>query len=1046
MKDFSLILNTGIQLHELEEEVIIDINEKVMKAPAFYETQIGNKITLDPVYHFPDHNAYLRRADLICEGYMNPATHEIAPEQQINENMTWIEPENIVSVNRLDVPIGDKKLPGLDQIENQWLPMPFYKRDLDALTPAPTNWCRIKLIPIDNKCTPSKRTYHIIMAFDTTENFVKDNCSPTFDGEPFKYYSLCGISQKDLSTLGRKELRRYKELVLPIKAYEYCDPSSHPWLNNYVQNMLSCTDPMRLDPGKRLKYIVYYTYFITYLHNLGVIPDVKLYNDADKASIHTNLVLDVGNSRTFGLVAEDPLDVSYSKSSIIELHDLETGEVYNNPFDMRLCFKDERFGFSSGDGQFRWPSLVRLGKEALRNIYADNQDLLSTEQFDTSHSSPKRYLWDHQPYSGQWKFVSEKDRITGQAMTVNMEGIMQQLRSDGSFTGDPKEMGEKSSYSRSSLMTFCFIEILLQVRMQINGVRFRNKNGNESLKRELSRVIITCPTAMPRQEQLTLRRCMQDAATILKRYYRNSYEHLYDAKLDKNRLEIIPAVRDLTLSGSMADMKRNWNYDEATCSQMVYLYSEMRRYLGHSEEFFSLYGRCRGKEKQPSLTIASIDIGAGTTDLMICNYKNSGTSINPTPLFWDSYHIAGDDLVKRIITEVMLDFADPKYPGASGIITEQLRAIGCRDVANTMHHFFDDTQAMGATEKRMRKEFSIQVLIPIANYLLDLLQRKESDRDLTYQDIFTELKPANCLLEFFKRQMGFDFCTIRIRYSHDFLNELVRRTFEPIFRKLAAIIYSYHCDIVLMAGRPCSLTQVTRLLRSLYPVAPNRLISMNTYRVGNWYPGSSDTGEFRDRKSMVAVGALIAYLAETGKLSMFKLNTDDLRTKVTPTTEFIGLYNAHTGTLANILTDRVNYSNIKISAFPVHLGYKQLDVTGYPAQMMYVLDFDENELRANAITSLRKTSPSLLEDDMAEDYIAGEIDNIKFRTKSCAPLQFSFERDPSEDKELVKITEIVNSDGEDVPIRRFKLSQQSWSEDESNWLDTGIFKLRLGIS
>ena len=40
---------------------------------------------------------------------------------------------------------------------------------------------------------------------------------------------------------------------------------------------------------------------------------------------------------------------------------------------------------------------------------------------------------------------------------------------------------------------------------------------------------------------------------------------------------------------------------------------------------------------------------------------------------------------------------------------------------------------------------------------------------------------------------------------------------------------------------------------------------------------------------MVAVGALIAHLAENGRLSHFRMDTESLKKKVLPTTEYIGI-------------------------------------------------------------------------------------------------------------------------------------------------------------
>ena len=201
MKDFSLILNTGIQFHELEEEVVIDFNSNVMKALRFFEFQIQNRIYLDPAYYFPMHDKYLRRNDLVCSGYLNPVTNEIESEDVINANMNWLDDTQLLSVNRLNVIIGNRKMSGLEQVENKWLPMPFYERDTSATTTAPTNWCRIKLIPVEEKCNSMKRVYKLIMALDTTESTTDGKGSPNFNGQPFKNYSLCGLSRRDIDNM-----------------------------------------------------------------------------------------------------------------------------------------------------------------------------------------------------------------------------------------------------------------------------------------------------------------------------------------------------------------------------------------------------------------------------------------------------------------------------------------------------------------------------------------------------------------------------------------------------------------------------------------------------------------------------------------------------------------------------------------------------------------------------------------------------------------------------------------------------------------------------
>lgn len=1069
----SLVHNTGIQFYELPEEVVIDLNASLIKALRFYEFRYGDKVFLDPTYYFPMHDKYLRREDLIAGGYLERASNKfLAEESQINESMNWLDVQDLLTINRLDATVGDKKLSALEQIENRWLPMPYYVRDSSGSGTEPTNWCRVKLCPVPERTTRTQKVYRIVLALDTSSRPGLEKESTTFQGEPFKDYSLCGISYEDIIQMGVKQQEHMLSNILPLKAYEYCNVQKNPWLNRYLQEILNSTNLDAFDMGSKMKYLVYYAYLITYLHRMQILPDVRMYNDAETVPISTNVVLDVGNSRTFGLVAEDPIDTSFSKAAIFKLRDLETGEEYKEPFDMRLCFKEEIFGLPSIDGMFRWPSVVRLGKEAVRNIYSGDQDLNTSAQFDTSYSSPKRFLWDKEPYSSQWKYISEKNRYIGPARTVDYDGIMQQFYNDGRFASNPQEMGDKSSYSRSSLMTFCFIEILLQVKQQINSYEFRLNNGNEDKKRVIKRVILTCPTAMAREEQITLRRAMEEASIVLKRFYNHTYNVPYDESKDIDRVEIIPSVKDLTRKADNLDTRRSWNYDEATCCQMVYLYGELRRYLGDANELFSIYGKRRNvasapiaakkeksrtgvrlspvkdREDKPSITIGTLDIGAGTTDIMICNYKNGAESIKPNPLFWESFKIAGDDLVKQIIVDVMLDSPQAEYPEASGIITAKLQSMGVHGISDMMHHFFSDTQNMGNKEKRMRKEFMIQVLLPIANFLLDKLQKDVEEKAYTYSDIFNSNEPSESLMDFFEQQMGFRFEDLIIRYSPKFINDIIRRVFEKSMRKWAALFHKYDCDIVLISGRPCSLKQIQSMIRRLYPTAPNRLVSMSNYRVGNWYPGSTDTGHFRDNKSMVAVGALLAYLAENGKLSHFRLDTEALKKKVLPTTEYIGIINPQVGTIDNILTPTLNGEYKELSALPISLGTKQFDVDGYPANMLYVLRFNDKRIRSQAIENVKKQAGlpyDTPEKAIEPERIAKEMEVIKFRLRRNSPLKFRLERDYHDDKEAVKIDSVEDSERNELSANYFELALQTWSEDTTNWLDTGIFKLHIGI-
>lgn len=83
---------------------------------------------------------------------------------------------------------------------------------------------------------------------------------------------------------------------------------------------------------------------------------------------------------------------------------------------------------------------------------------------------------------------------------------------------------------------------------------------------------------------------------------------------------------------------------------MVYLYGEIaHKFKGRSRDFFQLYGHL-DESGDHTFILGSLDIGAGTSDLMINEYhivNDSDSTISPKPLFYDSYYYAGDDMLQE---------------------------------------------------------------------------------------------------------------------------------------------------------------------------------------------------------------------------------------------------------------------------------------------------------------------------------------------------------------------------------------------------------------
>lgn len=942
----------------------------------------------------------------------------------------------------------------LDAIENQWLPVPMFEKDNQAnFVFGPAGWCRMKLVPVSR--VKNVRRYHIVWAFDTTA--LKNDMSglqPFFyDGESEKRYAVCN----DISLLFN---------FFSSKPYD-CD-----WVDEYIASLIhgnkENTELSSADgASSHFRYIAYYITIISYLQKLGVTPSVLLYSDAEETK-PVDLVLDIGNSRTCGVLFED---ADFTKVDMLQLQDLsEPWKVYKKPFDMRLAFHHCKFGEMDVPDQFAWQSFLRIGDEAIKLIYK-SRPADGVAQRTTNYSSPKRYLWDSQQFDGQWDFLTtDEDDNSSLNHYINVKGLSEQFDSDGSLRRS-KNGGIFSSFSRRSLMTFVMIEIFQQANCQINSALFREKFGDVNIPRKLRSVIITCPTAMPKEEQIILRQCAEDAyISLLRCKDPNLYYQPYNPAEWQDKIRIIPSVKSLSItpnSPAFQQLKTDWGYDEATCCQLVFLYGEIaQRYLNHCEDFFNLYGHVRKDltnydYHRKSLTIGSVDIGAGTTDLMICSYMYDDKGVcklTPKPLFWDSFYYAGDDLLEEIVRAVIIE-GQNKTEGAlyEGPIfnaicsnymalsdedfVEALNLRGkvslqnlsdaekrelkfkyaSRETSERIHNFFGKDKAlMDYKDRLMRQDFNVQISVPMGLKMLDMLRLGKKSMRLKYEDFFNELQPASFILDHFakhfsievkgKKYVDFDFKKIVWNFNPEALSNIIIAKIEPLMRQLAIVLNTYNCDIVLLAGKPTSLTAVTDLFLKYYPTSPNRLIRLNDYRVGEWYPFADGLGYFRDQKSLVAVGAMIGYLSSNGGINGFHMDMKLLKKEMVSTANYMGLYNTVNQKVSEaMLTPEDNSETFEVHGFPLFIGCKQLVSKFYQARPLFALNL---------------------------------ADDVDLHTVSL-PLKVSVVRNYSQDKETLRIVSAVDSTGKPFSFQKLRFGVQSLASDGAYWLDKGEFVLSI---
>ena len=360
----------------------------------------------------------------------------------------------------------------------------------------------------------------------------------------------------------------------------------------------------------------------------------------------------------------------------------------------------------------------------------------------------------------------------------------------------------------------------------MNSVAFRDDLGNKTFRRKLKHIVVTCPTAMVQSEQVALRAAMADAIESLKAKF--------PCDIWAEGLEVIPnpVEQQRQLQTQDADMPHcHWNFDEATCTQLAYVYSQVaHRLRGDATEVCRLFGKQRGDGKH-SVRIASVDIGGGTTDMMICEYALSeAQAIQPKPLFWEGFNVAGDDLLKAVIEQQII----PQFRKA-------LHEAGGMNVTGTLNYLFGQVGQQTNHHRMMKQQFTHQVLAPLATHMLSHVAENDGATTLVVREVLAENPPKEQVLAYYNSEIGTKcnlpgFDVLELVGLHSGCNQPIRQSAGRGLEELSSVIAQYDCDTLLLTGRPSKLDVVHDLIMNSVPISPDGVISLGGYRIGNWYP------------------------------------------------------------------------------------------------------------------------------------------------------------------------------------------------------------------
>ena len=924
----------------------------------------------------------------------------------------------------------------------KWLPLPFLRENSQTRkedgTPyfesGPTNWARCRVVPSPD--APEERL-RLVLAFDMQAEEPLDSSgkSSALSPENINAHDIFGLAYMPRDN-----------------AWFLNEGWVDAWLRDVWEGHFARKDVRlpRIFDECELVYLASYLVLLEVVNMAIRGMRVRTLNPEASHPIDVDLVLDIGNSRTTGMLVETRVQkISDSNDSyVLQLRDFDKPEFcYGEPFETRVEFSAADFGseaLSLRSGRrtpaFSVPSPVRTGPEAAR-LAGQSAGAEGT----TGMSSPKRYLWDERDWQPTWRFHAREGgrecMVTSGTLPalLNDSGTPLCCMEDKRFTRNAllrrqeRDTAFESKFTRSSMMMLLFVELLQQALMTINSPDRRLRSGMPDVPRRLRNVVFTVPSGMPVAERRIYRRWAEWAVKVLWRALGwQDFENRRGASASLS-YRVPPEVI--------------CEWDEATCTQLVYVYNEIvHNFKNDAHLFFRMKGRQYEKYAGlPGLRVATVDMGGGTTDLSVTTFvlesgSASANQIVPRQELRDGFNSAGDDVLKALIRDVVFK-----------ALAEGLEVQGVPRAAQLLHELFGKNMINGSVKERnLRTQFVRQVAVPVA---LALLAQYE-EKDLHTADGSVSFMLSGIFGEADEKGGGAHFCPphpevlayvekaalrdrgrecrvtdIAINIPYSAIDACIEASVREILRNMCELIHMYDCDVVLLTGRPSCWNAVVRTIFSFLPAAPSSIVPMRRYKVGSWYPFADTFGNIRDPKTTVVVGARLCVQAQN---SLEGFAFDAARLTLSSTARYIGELDSVTGMLSR---DKVWFT-VDVDARegreykrhgedavtflgPLFIGYRQLETDRWTTTRCYRMEFSSDEAAQRAVGKTPYAVDLTLHvGEMAED----DAEN-----SSLAEGEFTIEdvRD--------KAGDAVNPRDLTVVLRTLKKE-----EDEGCWLDTGI--------
>lgn len=727
----------------------------------------------------------------------------------------------------------------LEPFLGTWLPLPYLRfagRDADGearFDNGPTNWIRVYIEPPVEGLRNAEEL-NAVLAIDTRlekkgridlDDYLAPNLddvvfAPVFKlaSDPAHIAEFIAASWLDES-LSRayasfEQLRRGAGRLAATEDANGAAKLSSP-----------ATSQQDLPKKFTHEYIARYIALLAVLDAEGSMPQLQF---VDPRSTHwkarntpVDLLLDIDSA--FSSVALVPSKGTAASSSVgcepLKLRDLSlptathvapirTITEFSSP-----DFGDEHASLLSGRiDAFNWPSLVRVGDEALRISQA-----AGAVPGQTGLHAVMRGLRQTSPHGEVWRFA-HADAAQVQTGAMVSGRLMSHIAEDGSVIrpGDDDAVPAlRPHFSPSSLLSMFIAECLLHAVSSANApASIHDSNHIRTLKR----IIITCPLAAAPEERAMLLKRTQDARDLI-----------WSANGWNDACELAPTPPEIVLT-----------FDVSVASQIAYLDDEItQRFSGDARRFMELVGRGDGCDNEPAeagsavrgMRIATLDLSGQTTALTIVNYAFSHDGgITPAIECAERSSTAGDSLTEAVMkTHILPAIADgldeAGHPDGLALLMRAGNLIG------------SDPDFLG---RHFSACFLRKVLLPATTALIDLYQAVAGGTSGSMVRRYTighlvrlgdgRMGPLDKKLEtaaIREGAQGFSLEKVEVTLDPNAVSVTMAAHLAPLLEQVVEVVTQANVDLFVLSGQFADLPDVASALESKLPLAPHRIVNLN---------------------------------------------------------------------------------------------------------------------------------------------------------------------------------------------------------------------------